>query len=317
MLARPASYYRHIRTYSSKAKRSGSGSSNSSEYSLRPHRSDSASNLLMMNILPASKWQRLKYLSLADNSLTSISAQSLAPVSGTLRSLNLASNLFTEIPDGLACLTRLASLDLSNCMIDSLRSLSRSPLPAITTLKLQSNRLQTLAGAEKLLSLENLNVQENKLIDPMEVARLTSLPNFRRMWVKHNPFTKLYSGYRVIIFNLFRNTPGYIDDVMIDDRFPNYKERTQLAERVTDVERRASPSAIRIVEAPVILQEPHPDKTIRGVSTEVSESTSRRKKTPRRRIVDLAHDDAPQHSHSGVAHFPKTSVDETRPKRSS
>ena len=121
---RPASSYRHIRTYSSNVKRTGSGSSYSSEYSMLPHRSESSSNILSLNILPVSKWQRLKYLSLADNSLTTISAKSLAPIAGTLRSLNLSSNLFNEIPDSLASLTRLVSLDLSNCMIESLQSLS-------------------------------------------------------------------------------------------------------------------------------------------------------------------------------------------------
>ena len=126
--ARPNSSYRHVRSYSSKAKRSGSGSSNSSDYSMKPYRSESASNLLSMNVLPASKWQRLKYLSLVDNSLTGLSAKSLGPVVSSLRSFNLSSNLFAEIPDSLASLTRLTSLDLSNCMIESLQSLSRVAL---------------------------------------------------------------------------------------------------------------------------------------------------------------------------------------------
>ena len=97
--ARPTSSYRHVRTYSSKAKRSGSGSSNSSDYSMKPSRSESASNLLSMNVLPASKWQRLKYLSLADNSLTTLTSKGLGPVANSLRSLNLSSNLFAEIPE--------------------------------------------------------------------------------------------------------------------------------------------------------------------------------------------------------------------------
>ena len=66
--SRPASSYRHIRTYSSTVKRSGSGNSYSSEYSMQAHRSESSSSLLSLAILSPSKWQRLKYLSLADNS---------------------------------------------------------------------------------------------------------------------------------------------------------------------------------------------------------------------------------------------------------
>lgn len=289
--SRPSSSYRHVRTYSSKAKRSGSGSSNSSDYSVQPHRSESASNLLSMNILPASKWQRLKYLSLADNSLTSISAKSLAPVATTLRSLNLSSNLFTEIPDGLASLTRLGSLDLSNCMIGSLQSLSRSPLPAVLTINLKGNRLRSLAGVERLLSLEQLNVQDNQITDSMEMARLTGIPNLKRIWVKRNPFTKSSSDHRIMTFNLFRKTPGYVEDIVIDESGPGYTERKQLVDRVPEVERQLAQPSIRIAELPVIVQQSEPSKVVYGLPGEVAMNSTRRKKAPRRRIVDLAKDE--------------------------
>ncbi|KAK5052588.1 hypothetical protein LTR84_002453 [Exophiala bonariae] len=289
--SRPSSSYRHIRTYSSKAKRSGSGSSNSSDYSIQPHRSESASNLLSMNILPTSKWQRLKYLSLADNSLTSISAKSLAPVASTLRSLNLSSNLFTEIPDGLASLTRLGSLDLSNCMIGSLQSLSKSPLPAVLTINLKGNRLRSLAGVERLLSLEQLNVQDNQISDSMEMARLTGIPNLKRIWVKRNPFTKTSSDYRITTFNLFRKTPGYVEDIVIDESGPGYSERKQLVDRVPEVERQLAQPSIRIAELPVIVQQSEPSNPVSSVPGEVAMNSARRKKAPRRRIVDLAKDE--------------------------
>ena len=307
---RPTSSYRHVRSYSSKVVRAGSGSSNSSDMSVKPHRSESASNLLAMNILPAFKWQRLKYLSLADNSLTSLTSKSLGPVANTLRSLNLSSNLFTQIPDSLASLTRLTSLDLSNCMIDSLQSLTRSPLPAITTIKLRSNRLQSLAGVERLLSLENLNVQDNSLTDPMEAARLTGLPNLRRVWVKHNPFTKTSLGYRVTMFNLFRRTPGYLEDIIIDDTSPGYSERKLLVERSPEVERKLSQRAIRIEERPIVV---HSVQTGDPVSHEVPEiipsAPARRRKPPRRRIVDLAQDDSPQRVASEPAVVTRASID--------
>ncbi|EXJ86954.1 hypothetical protein A1O3_03908 [Capronia epimyces CBS 606.96] len=290
--ARPASSYRHVRTYSSKVKRSGSGSSNSSEYSVQPNRSDSTPSLLSMNVLPPSKWQRLKYLSLADNSLTTISARSLAPVATTLRSLNLSSNLFAEIPDSLACLTRLVSLDLSNCMIASLQSLSRSPLPAVSTVNLKANRLRSLAGVERLLSLEQLNVQDNQLSDPMEMARLTCIPNLKRIWVKRNPFTKAHSDYRVTTFNLFRKTPGYMEDIVIDDSGPGYSERKQLVERAPEIERDISHPSIQIAELPVIVQQAGGAKSSTASPTEVATNSTRRKKVPRRRIVDLAKDES-------------------------
>ena len=309
---RPASSYRHVRTYSSKAKRSGSGSSNSSDYSMKPCRSESASNLLSMNILPASKWQRLKYLSLADNALTSITAKSLGPVANSLRSLNLSSNLFADIPDSLASLTRLTSLDLSNCMIESLQSLARSPLPAITTIKLRSNRLQSLAGVERLLSLENLNVQDNSLTDPMEAARLNGLPNLRRIWVKHNPFTRAYPGYRITIFNLFRSTPGYLQDLIIDDNGPGYSERKQLVERAPEVERQPSQRSIRIAEGPVIIQDVESGSVTATDTSEHIPPSTRRRRPPRRRIVDLAQDDSPQRVASEPAVVTRASIESRR-----
>lgn len=295
---RPNSSYRHIRSYS-KAKRSGSGSSNSSEQSLLPQQSEMLFGSLSLGTLPATKWRFLKYLSLADNSLTSISASSLLPLANTLRSLNLSSNLFTEIPDSLSSLTRLSSLDLSNCMIESLHSLSKSPLPAITTLKLRSNRLTSLAGIERLLSLENLNVQDNKILDPMEVARLTGLPNMHRIYVKRNPLTRR-SDHRIKIFNLFRNTPGYSEDVVVDDNGPSYGERKLLQDRVPEGDK---PPVIRPVEVIQLLQpSKSQDKSVSVPSSRSSGviekaqaehivASTRRRKVPRRRIVDLSREE--------------------------
>lgn len=307
---RPVSSYRHSRTYSTKASRSGSGSSNSSDYSLQPHRADSSSSLLSMNNLAPSKWQRLKYLSLADNGLTSISAKSLAPVAATLRSLNLSSNLFTEVPDALASLTRLTSLDLSGCMISSLQSLTRSPLPAITTIKLKSNRLHSLVGVERLLSLENINVQDNGLTDPMEAARLTALPNLRRIWIKHNPFTKTHTSYRVKILNLFRQTPGYVEDMTIDDYGPGFAEKKQLVERVPEREPRGQP-AVQIAETPVVIYSgrgPTENKEL----PETTKASTRRKRQSRRRIVDLAHDDTPWRPSPDITVVSRPSMDSRR-----
>ncbi|KAL8737875.1 MAG: hypothetical protein Q9181_001278, partial [Wetmoreana brouardii] len=232
--------FRHVRSNSKKVKRSGSGSSDSSAQSNPPsvavYKSGSSSNLLLTGMLPASKWRFLRHLSLADNALTSIPASSLAPLSNNLHSLDLSSNLFTDVPDGLASLTVLRALNLSNCMIASLQSLLRSPLPAITALNLRTNRLGSIVGIERLLSLERLDLRENKLGDPTELARLTGLPEFHEVWVMQNPFTRTHSNYRVTIFNLFRNTPGLIDDVAVDGAGPVYSERKHLVDRIVEGE---------------------------------------------------------------------------------
>ena len=311
--------YKHIRGNTNKMKRSGSGSSNSSDHSSVPYRTGSSSNLLSVGILPASKWRFLRHLSLADNSLTSMAATSLAPLANTLHSLDVSSNLFTEIPDSLAILTALRALNLSNCMIESLHSLTRSPLPAITVLNLRANRLVSIAGVERLLSLERLDLRDNKLQDPMEVARLTGTPNIREIWVLSNPFVKTHNSYRVTIFNLFRTTPGFIEDIVIDGVGPVYGERRQLSDRVVEVE------GVPVVKPVLVehelglpstrdnlamlatgeyrgqtadsIQQPTP----RTVPSDVIVASSRRKKGVRRRIVDLSRDDAVHHRASSKA----------------
>lgn len=293
---RPASSYRHVRTYSSKVKRSGSGSSNASD-PLAPSSRNNGNSNQAQDILPASKWQRLVYLSLADNGLTMLSEKSLAPLTGSLRSFNLSSNLFTEIPDSLSKLSRLVSLDLSNCMIDSLHTLATHPLPAITTLKLKTNRLQSLTGIERLPSLENLHVQDNKLSDPDEAARLTHIPNFRRLWIRHNPLAKRFPDYRVRIMNHFRRAPGYVEDIILDDQPATYAERKQLVDRVVETER-PLPVSLEITKpdvvsstAPTKAEIPsrlNQDLLTTTLPRRPSANSTMRRKGTRRRIVDLS-----------------------------
>ena len=261
-----------------------------------------------MGILPASKWRFLKHLSLADNSLTSIPASSLSPLSNTLHSLDLSSNLFTQIPDSLANLTALRALNLASCMIDSLHSLTRNPLPAITALNLRGNRLQSIAGIEKLYPLERLDLRDNRLTDPMELARLTGIPEIREIYVEGNPFTRTHRDYRITIFNLFRKTPGYTEDITIDATGPTYSEKRLLLERV------AVPPPVPVVKPtpqetpavdvtkPVVVHDAPPKEPAmlrkerpvpRSSSSEVNTSSTRRRRAPKRRIVDLAHNDSP------------------------
>ncbi|KAK7908313.1 leucine Rich Repeat domain-containing protein [Apiospora marii] len=264
-----------------------------------------ASNLLATGTLPATKWRFLKHLSLADNSLTTIPATSFAPLANTLNSLDLSSNLFTQIPDCVATLTALRALNLSHCMIDSLHSLTRNPLPAITALNLRANRLASLAGIEKLYPLERLDLRDNRLTEPQELARLTGIPDIREIWVEGNPFTRTHKDYRITIFNLFRRTPGYTEDIVIDASGPSYSEKRYLVERV------AIPEAVPVVKLPVpevpavdvskptiiyaapkdhaIIRKERP--TPKAVASEINTSSTRRRRTPKRRIVDLATSD--------------------------
>ncbi|KAL9130959.1 MAG: hypothetical protein Q9217_001005 [Psora testacea] len=302
---------RPVRAGTPKLKRSGSGSSNSSGHSSGHFRSGSSSNLLSMRILPASKWRFLRHLSIADNSLTSLAASSLAPLANTLHSLNISSNLFTEMPDGLASLVALRALNVSNCMIESLQSLTRCPMPAITALNLRANRITSLAGVERLLSLERLDLRENNMQDPTELARLTGIPHIQEIWVMRNPFVKSHSNYRLTIFNLFRSTLGHTEDVVLDGSGPGYSEKRQLIVRVAESE------AVPVIKGPPIepvldtsptscsirndnseISTIPPSKkgrrpSLHETQTEVTVGSNRRRKGPRRRIVDLARDSSP------------------------
>jgi hypothetical protein len=272
-----------------------------------------------MGWFPATKWRFLRHLSLADNALTNISVASLAPLANTLQSLDISANLFAEIPDSLASLTCLRALNLSNCMIDSLHSLGRNPLPAITTLNLRSNRLTSLAGVERLLSLERVDFRDNRLTDPTEVARLTGVPDITDIYVNRNPFCKTHSTYRVTIFNLFRKTPGYTEDIVIDSVGPSNAEKKQLVDRVP--ERHGVP----IVKPPPEddSQPPRhvPPKVVKSVDTSSditgvlqrtgslqrtksgrsAQGSQKKKKGPKRRIVELSQTDSLQSSsHSSL-----------------
>lgn len=309
--SRPASSRNHPRS-SHRVSRSGSGSSHSSlseSWYYHHHARGSSGNLLALRILPASKWRFLRHLSLADNSMTSIPHASLSPLSNTLYSFDLSSNLFNQIPDSLATLTALRALNLSHCMIDSLHSLTRNPLPAITALNLRANRLQSLAGVERLYPLERLDVRDNRLVDPTELARLTGIPDIREIWVDGNPFIRTHKDYRVTIFNLFRSTPGYTEDITIDGTGPSYSEKRSLVERapipdsvpvvkpaqvdVPAVEV-CKPTVVYASREPGVLRKERPvAKAVTTVTTEAGSGSRRRRKTPKRRIVDLATSDGP------------------------
>ncbi|KAF2109686.1 hypothetical protein BDV96DRAFT_232914 [Lophiotrema nucula] len=301
--SRPTSTYIYGRGSTSNIRRS-SGSSGSSVKSATPR--GSSSNLLSLGWFPPSKWRFLRHLSLADNALTNISTTSLAPLANTLKSLDLSSNLFTEIPDSLATLTCLQALNLSNCMIESLHSLGRSPLPAIHTLNLRSNRLISLAGIERLLSLERVDVRDNKLTDPTEIARLTGVPEITEIYVHRNPFCKSYGSYRIMIFNLFRKTPGYTEDIVIDSTGPSNGEKKQLVDRAPELPNIPVMRPPPEDEVPPPVPPPEPVISVPAPVETPSRRNShhrtksghtgsqRRKKVPKRRIVELSHNETSQ-----------------------
>lgn len=286
--------------------RRSSGSSDSTPPPRTP-RQGSSSTLLLHLTLPSQKWRFLRNLSVADNGLTSISFSSLQPFSQTLQILNLSSNLFSEIPEPLSLLEALQSLDMSNCMVESLRSLSRCTLPAITQLSLRANRVSSMAGIESLKSLQRLDVRENRITDPAEFARLTGMPDIHDVLIKRNPFIKTHAGHRVTIFNLFRTTPGYTEDITINSTGPGYSERRHLADRAPEIVH------VPVVKAPfddddtnmlrvdgardLKPQVPEVERIVEPggpLTPEPHSQMNHRRKGPRRRIIDLATPGPPQ-----------------------
>ena len=193
-------------------------------------------------------------------------------------------------------------------MIDSLHSLTRNPLPAITALNLRGNRLQSIAGIEKLYPLERLDLRDNRLTDPTELARLTGIPEIREIYVEGNPFTRTHRDYRITIFNLFRKTPGYTEDITIDATGPTYSEKRYL------VEREVVPPPVPVIKPPpqetpaidvskpaIIYDTPPKEPAVlrkerpspKTASSEINTSSTRRRRAPKRRIVDLATNDNP------------------------
>ncbi|QIW97621.1 hypothetical protein AMS68_003139 [Peltaster fructicola] len=243
-------------------------------------------------VLPTSSWQFLRHLSLADNGLHHISVASLAPVASTLQSLDLSSNLFSEIPDALASLSQLRQLNLSNCMIESLRSLARSPLPAITIFNVRGNRIISLAGIEKLYSLEKIDLRDNRIADPAELARLTGIPYMSHVYIAKNPFTRTHLEHRITIFNLFRRAPERNDDIIIDQIGPMFNEKRKLVDW--------APVApiVAVVKAPpedeqkenIALDSPRSasKRVVEfGITSVETDSPTRRKKPARARVAQI------------------------------
>lgn len=261
----------------------------SSRYVRQLSSSSSSSDTPLPFILPPTKWRFLRYLSLSDNGLSYISAEALSPLVGNLNFLDLSNNLFSSIPAALSTLSSLRSLDISRNKIESLHALLQSPLPGISTLSVRGNILRSIAGIERLPSLERVDLRENQLKDPTELARLNTAPNIIEIWVEGNSFTRSHYNYRTTIFNLFRANSEMTDDITLDGKKPGMIEKRSLVARMTES------------GAPKITPADHNGDTIPGPqesefsvaggrqsfdSEEVSVKTKR--KVHKSRIIDLS-----------------------------
>ena len=128
-----------------------------------------------------------------------------------------------------------------------------------------------------------------------------------------NPFCKTHPAFRVTIFNLFRKTPGYTTDILIDSTAPTTGERKQLVDRVPEV------AGVPVVKPPPEDDRPAPPpKVVKAIdatseSSDMPRRTSslqrtksarsangsqKKKKVPKRRIVELSQTETARQSSS-------------------
>lgn len=183
------------------------------------------------------KWRFLQYLALPENGLTDVG--DAIGIASSLRALNLSHNALTVIPASLTTLPRLQSLNIAYNRIESLEFLWEYELPGLRTLVLRGNRIRSLAGIERLLSLERVDLRDNALSEPLDLAVMTRITRLRQLWVTGNPLCRTHSSsYRVTIYNLFRQDAGSSanvsgSDILLDDSLPGLLERRGLVEFAT------------------------------------------------------------------------------------
>ncbi|KAI9594635.1 hypothetical protein BDF19DRAFT_423393 [Syncephalis fuscata] len=190
----------------------------------------------LCQLSPMEVWPRLIALDLMNNSLTDIPDHPFLYVRHCME-LNLSRNLFTTVPLSLKDLGQLRSLDLSHNKIESLTGVGEL-LPTLVQLSLASNQLQSIAGLEQLPRLERLDISHNRIQDPHEVNRLSSLLHLSHLQVEGNPLVEI-PYYRVTIFSLLYGGA----QLYLDGATPSFIERRQMKNRPADAVE-AIPAAI-------------------------------------------------------------------------
>ncbi|RKP04184.1 hypothetical protein CXG81DRAFT_23137 [Caulochytrium protostelioides] len=180
-----------------------------------------ASPMLFMNLV---------VLDLSRNGLTELPAACMALVPRCIY-LNLSFNPFDAVPPSLALLAQLTVLDAEGCRIVGLTG-AEDALRGVTHLNLAGNALESVAGAESLVALAQLDVRHNRIADVYDLARLGPLPDLREVRVEGNPLTQRSPTYRATLLTYFRDRA---ESVLLDGRRPTPREtqaiRTMLVSR--------------------------------------------------------------------------------------
>jgi len=148
--------------------------------------------------------------------------------------------------------------------------------------------------------MRSIDLRGNEIIDLQEISRLTAAPNMQYIYIANNPFTRSHSStYRVAIFNFFRSTPGFTEDIQIDGSGPGMVERRHLIERVfekpphTQQRLQSPPPLVPSKPAPTAATEQgltETDSPVKGavaVEAQTLGRNAKKKKANRQRIVSL------------------------------
>ncbi|CAG8556373.1 10788_t:CDS:2 [Ambispora gerdemannii] len=175
------------------------------------------------SILPPRIWSRLVSINLSENSLTFIANEPVSFIT-TCTHLDLSHNLFIAVPEALAQLYNLQYLNLSHNMIESVLNIYKV-LGNVTKLDLRNNRVENLCGLERVITLEWVDIRENRLFDWEEIGRMTEVSGIKEIYVEGNPFAHPQSNYRVNIFTEYKKNDL---DILLDGYGPSMKERRQI-----------------------------------------------------------------------------------------
>jgi hypothetical protein len=91
-------------------------------------------------------------------------------------------------------------------------------------------QLRSTEGLEKLYSLEQLDLSNNRLTEYEEVSRIASLPYLTTVKLEGNPIAKLQK-YRITVLSMLRSSDSSssnVQAVALDGKLPSLRERRAL-----------------------------------------------------------------------------------------
>ncbi|KAG2775133.1 hypothetical protein PC129_g6964 [Phytophthora cactorum] len=163
----------------------------------------------------------LEQLHLAYNLITDMTTLGLQFLD-SLKVLHLQGNAILYFA-GLECNTELVDIRLDKNRIRQLDPHSTLALRQLKCLNLEDNGLKSLSNFNNMLSLETLELSNNRLIDLEEVEKLAALPSLVNLRLINNPLTKKHLYRQHVLYKL--NPLKMLDG---KDVYSDEKERIEM-----------------------------------------------------------------------------------------